>query len=77
METISKLWDLDYEVESPKKVRFLYYQDALSYSWRGKGRGKGGVKGERGERKGEDRRKEWENVVGEGEGGRSRRGRYL
>ena len=28
METTSKLWDLNYEVESPEKAGFLYYQDA-------------------------------------------------
>ena len=31
METTSKLWDLNYEVESPKKVNFLYYKDAPNY----------------------------------------------
>ena len=28
MESTSKLWDLNYEVESPEKAGFLYYQDA-------------------------------------------------
>ena len=28
METTSKLWDLNYEAESPEKAGFLYYQDA-------------------------------------------------
>ena len=28
METTSKLWDLNYEVESPEKAGLLYYQDA-------------------------------------------------
>jgi hypothetical protein len=38
MEMTSKLWDLNYEVESLEKVDFLYYQGACNYSWRGKGR---------------------------------------
>ena len=38
METTSKLWDLNCEVESPEKVGFLYYPGAPNYSWRGKGR---------------------------------------
>ena len=28
MESTSKLWDLNYEAESPEKADFLYYQDA-------------------------------------------------
>ena len=28
METTSKLWDLNYEAESPEKASFLYYPDA-------------------------------------------------
>ena len=39
METTSKLWDLNYEVESLEKADFLYYSGAPNYSWRGKGEG--------------------------------------
>ena len=39
METTSKLWDLNCEVESLKKVGFLCYQDAPNYSWEKKGEG--------------------------------------
>ena len=36
MEKTSKLWDLNYEVESLKKVGFLYNQGAPNYYFRGK-----------------------------------------
>jgi hypothetical protein len=40
METTSKLWDLNYEVESLEKAGFLYYQDApKTNSCKGKGEG--------------------------------------
>ena len=38
METTSKLWDLNFEVESLEKANFLYYPGAPNYCWRGKGR---------------------------------------
>ena len=39
METNSKLWDLNYEVESLEKENFLYYQDALKLHLKEKGEG--------------------------------------
>ena len=39
METTSKMWDLNYEVESLEKVGFLCYLDAPNYTWGVRGEG--------------------------------------